>query len=241
MARLPSWLLARPIAHRGLHDDQRPENSPAACDAAVAGDYPIELDVRLGKGGEIVVFHDDDLARMTGAPGNVDDTAWATLRSLRLGGTDEPIPTLADVLARVRGRVPLVIDMKAGRTTGKLELAVHDALADYRGDVALQSFHPIGLAKVRRLSRTRVLGLLASDFVEEDLARPLKFILRRLFLAPLSLPDYVGYDLRCLPFWATTAARKLGVGLLAWTVRTEDDLLRARSLADNVIFENIRP
>jgi len=94
---------------------------------------------------------------------------------------------------------------------------------------------------VRRLSRTRVLGLLASDFVEEDLARPLKFILRRLFLAPLSLPDYVGYDLRCLPFWATAVARKLGVGLLAWTVRTEDDLLRARSLADNVIFENIRP
>lgn len=241
MARLPRWLLARPIAHRGLHDHERPENSLAACDAAVAADYPIELDVRLGPGGEIVVFHDDDLERMTGEKGRVDDAPWAKLSTLRLAGTDEPIPLLADVLARVRGRVPLVIDMKAGRRTGPLELAVEAAVADYRGDVALQSFHPIALAKVRRVSRTRVLGLLASDFVDDDLSPPLKWVLRRLLLGPLSLPDYVGYDLRCLPFWATTAARKLGVGLLAWTIRTDADLVRGRALADNVIFESVRP
>jgi glycerophosphoryl diester phosphodiesterase len=241
MPHVPPWLLARPIAHRGLHDHERPENSLASFDAAVAADYPIELDVRLGPGGDIIVFHDDDLERMTGAKGRVDDAPWSRLETLRLGGTDEPIPRLRDVLDRVKGRVPLVIDMKASRHAGKLELAVHEALADYKGDVALQSFHPIGLAKIRRVSRSRVLGVLASDFVEDDLARPLKYILRRLFLAPLSIPDYVGYELRCLPFWATDVARKAGLALLAWTVRSEADLLRARALADNVIFEGIRP
>ena len=239
--RAPAWLLARPIAHRGLHDAQRPENSLAACDAAVAADYPIELDVHLGNTGELVVFHDDELGRMTGASGSLADTPWSRLSSLRLAGTDEPIPRLEQVLARVRGRVPLILDLKSGRAPGKLEDAVTAALANYRGEIALQSFNPFAIARLRRASRSRVLGLLSCEFDAADLSRLEKFALRRLLLAPLAMPNYVGYELRCLPYWAASAARRFGVALVAWTVRSEAELARAAALADNCIFEVVRP
>lgn len=236
-----TWLLARPVAHRGLHDALRPENSLAAFDAACDAGYPIELDVHLGADGTLPVFHDETLTRMTGATGGIHDTPRSRLDALRLAGTDERIPSLPEVLARVRGRVPLVIELKTRRGGPGLVPAVLDALASYRGEVALQSFDPRTLAAIRRREPSRALGLLASDFRGGDVSRLERFVLRRLLLAPLSRPDYVGYELRCLPYWATTLARRLGTPVLAWTIRTAQDLSRSRRVADNCIFEGVRP
>src|SRR5580693_9907041 len=65
----PGWLTSRPIAHRGLHDlaAGRPENSLAAFEAAAEAGYPCELDVQLTDSGELIVLHDADLTRVTGA------------------------------------------------------------------------------------------------------------------------------------------------------------------------------
>ena len=54
------WLFDRPIAHRGLHDEQYPENSMPAYEQAIAHDFNIEIDVHVSKDGEVVVFHDDN-------------------------------------------------------------------------------------------------------------------------------------------------------------------------------------
>jgi glycerophosphoryl diester phosphodiesterase len=239
--RTPAWLLTRPIAHRGLHGSDGPENSLAAFDAAIASGYPIELDVHLAAGGELAVFHDRELARMTGVEGHVDRMPWARLSTLRLAGSDEPIPELSQVLARVRGRVPLVVELKPSGRPAALCRAVLAAIADYAGELALQSFDPLLLARLRRGGCRRPIGVLASDFVDQTLPPLQKVVLRNLLLAPLSRPSYVGYQLRCLPHPAATAARRLGCALVAWTIRSEAELLRARELADNVIFESVRP
>ncbi|HKH33089.1 MAG TPA: glycerophosphodiester phosphodiesterase family protein, partial [Beijerinckiaceae bacterium] len=69
----PDWLVARPIAHRGLHDAAagRIENTLSAADAAIAGGYPIECDVQDTADGEAVVFHDFTLDRLTAEDGFV--------------------------------------------------------------------------------------------------------------------------------------------------------------------------
>lgn len=239
--RPPAWLLARPIAHRGLHDAERPENSLAAYDAAIAAGYPIELDVHLGSGGELLVFHDRELERMTGAPGWIDRVPWSVLSTLRLSATDEPIPLLPQVLARVDGRVPVVVELKPSERGAALCRAVIDALADYHGAVAVQSFDPRLLARLRAARFRGPLGVLASDFADQHMGRLQKLVLRNLVLAPASLPSYIGYQLRCLPHPAATLARRFGCAIVAWTIRSQDDLERARGLADNVIFENVRP
>src|SRR5262249_31300242 len=109
---MPPWLLRLPIAHRGLHGLDVPENSLAAFRAAMRRGYAIEFDVRLAKDDVPVVFHDAALGRMTGVAGLVAETAVAALRELRLNGSEEHVPTLAEVLRVVNGRVPLLIELK---------------------------------------------------------------------------------------------------------------------------------
>jgi len=137
-----SWLTRRPIAHRGLHDarDARPENSLAAFDRACALGFPAELDARLTRDREVVVFHDRALRRLTGAAGRVEDRRAADIRALRLLGTTERVPTLREVLDLVGGRVPLLVELKSSVLWPALERAALAALDGYAGDVAIQSF-----------------------------------------------------------------------------------------------------
>lgn len=138
-----SWLTARPIAHRGLHDSNKSvwENTLTAFGRATERDYAIECDVHLTLDGEVVVLHDNDLKRLTGAEGYVWQRTAAELAAMPVGGTSDCIPTLREVLDFVAGRVALVIELKgiAGHDGGLVE-AVSQALLGYRGNVAIMSF-----------------------------------------------------------------------------------------------------
>ena len=78
-------------------------------EAAIAGGYAIECDVQPSADGEAMVFHDDALPRLTGAPGLVSDHPASVLAGMKLTGTAEGIPTLAEILALVAGRTPLLM------------------------------------------------------------------------------------------------------------------------------------
>ena len=238
---VPGWLTDRPIAHRGLHDAEAPENTMAAFEAAAAAGYPIELDVHLSRDGEIVVFHDHRLDRLTEHRGRVSQRDWSELRAMTVGGTRERIPSLPEVVARIDGRVPIVVEIKNTARAGPLELAVASLLRSAPGRYTVQSFNPWTLLWFSRNAPTHPRGLLSCDFTDEDLPLHEKLLLQHLAPAPFVRPTYIGYDLRCLPHWAPTAARALGLPLLAWTVRTLADLTRATDLADNIIFESLRP
>ncbi len=110
--RLAPDFLRLPIAHRGLHGPGVPENSMAAFRAAIAAGYGIECDIQRASDGTALVFHDDDLPRLTGAEGLVSALGIDALSQLRIMGSAEPIPTLAELLDEVAGRVPLLIEIK---------------------------------------------------------------------------------------------------------------------------------
>lgn len=107
-----SWLLATPVAHRGYHGPGIPENSCAAFRAAIRNGYTIELDVHATKDDVLVVFHDDNLVRMTSYNKTIEDCTFAEIQDLVLDATDEKIPALAEVLDSVHGRVGLLIEIK---------------------------------------------------------------------------------------------------------------------------------
>lgn len=102
-------------AHRGSHGTGGPlENTAAAFERAIAeGADGIELDVHLSRDGVPVVFHDETLARLTddADPRRIDRLDAATLTARRLVGGFH-MPTLADVLDLVAGRVALNIELK---------------------------------------------------------------------------------------------------------------------------------
>ena len=105
---LPPEFLSHPLAHRALHDRAkgRPENSRAAIRAAVAAGYGIEIDLQLSADGVAMVFHDEELGRLTEATGWVNQRSAAALGALRLRDAADGIPTLAEVLALIAGAVP---------------------------------------------------------------------------------------------------------------------------------------
>ena len=82
----PDWLIARPIAHRGLHDASNGviENTLAAAEAAAAENFAIECDVQLSRDEEVFVFHDDTLDRLTDATGALIEKSAAELGEARI-------------------------------------------------------------------------------------------------------------------------------------------------------------
>ena len=238
----PDWLRERPIAHRGLHGDGVPENSLAAFEAAVDAGYPIELDVRLTADGVPVVCHDERLQRLCGIDAAVDEVEWAELSELTLLDSDQSVPTFEAVLQVVDGEVPVLVEVKNRGRPGSVESAVAAVLDGYGGPFAVQSFNPLTVGWFRRhrpgWPRGQVAGTLRNAPDVGPLAR---FTCRRLLASPLARPDFVAYEHDALPYWPVTLHRKLGVPVLAWTVQTPAALERARRLADNVIFESVRP
>jgi len=105
-------------AHRGA-SAAAPENSMAAFRAAMeAGADYSELDVQRTRDGEIVVVHDGDLLRMGGDPRKVAQMTAADVAAVDIGrGHVPPMagehpPTLAEVIAMVRGRMKLNVELK---------------------------------------------------------------------------------------------------------------------------------
>ncbi|QFR32180.1 glycerophosphodiester phosphodiesterase family protein [Ancylobacter sp. TS-1] len=245
----PAWLTACPVAHRALHDAARGviENTPSAVDAALARGYAIEVDIQLSADGEALVFHDDTLERLTTATGPAAALTAAALKALDLRDTGDRMMTLGELLARVGGRVPLVIELKS-RFDGDTAVAARAAeiLAGYDGPAALMSFDPDLVAAVRRLAPHIPRGITMEhryDDPEWDFLSPAtKFAWGNLLHFPRTRPDFVAHYVRELPSTAVSLARHaVALPLLTWTVRTPEDRAVAARHADQMIFEGFLP
>lgn len=237
-----SWIVKSPIAHRGLHGDKIPENSISAFKQAVKNKYPIELDITALADGTPVVFHDERLARMTGADGFISSLNITDLENFKLNGTKEKIPTLAEVLEVVDGKVPLLIEIKNKGKVGQFEKAVWKELIKYDGEYAIQSFNPYTLEWFKINAPKIKRGQLASFFKNNDEITGIKkYALKRMLLnKKVSEPNFVVYDGTDVP---NKYLRKYYgvVPVLTYTIRTEGEELRLKGFCDNIIFEDYTP
>ena len=227
-------------AHRGLHrlGTACVENSLPAFTAAVEGGFGIECDVRLSADGIVFVFHDSTLDRLTAEHGRLVDRSAEALDAITLSG-DGPIPRLSTLLALVTGRVPLLIELKIdrGERVAPLCRAVRDALADYAGPVAVMSFHP----GVARWFRTYAPDVPRGLVVTEEGGRGRWNAARRSLAMRLVAPDFLAHDIRDLPGPFARLARRRGLPVLSWTVRTAQHWQTVRAYADAAIFEGEPP
>lgn len=235
-----TWLVETPIAHRGLHDKNAPENSLLAFSKAIEKGYAIELDVQLLADNTVVVFHDESLARMTGNDGYLKYLGKDDLKALSLKGTKEKIPTLQEVLALVDGKVPLLIEIKNKHKVGNLEQQTIDLLKDYQGEYAVQSFNPYSLGYFKAHAPNILRGQLSGYFKDEKMNWATKFSLKHMLLnKKVSQPDFISYEAEHLPNRFVKKWKKLP--LLAWTVESKEEYLKVIKHCDNIIFQNFDP
>jgi glycerophosphoryl diester phosphodiesterase len=231
-----------PVAHRGLWTPGgAPENSLAAFQAACAKDYAIELDVQLTADGQAVVFHDDRLERLTGAEGRLRDHTAAELGALKLSGTDETIPTLADALAVIGHRAMVYIELKTPfGEVGELEKKVSEILIDHNGPIAVIGFNPYSHAWFAD-HHPQILRGLDSYGWNDDNARKLAPELRKSLAAleqvELARPDFLALGLDMLPSARADVFRGKGMPIIAWTVRSPEQWDAVSDHCDNLIFE----
>jgi glycerophosphoryl diester phosphodiesterase len=246
-ARLAA-LTGRPIAHRGLHNAARGiiENTASAAVAAIAENYGIEADLQISADGEAMVHHDDALGRLTDGAGASRDLSAAALRRVPFRATADRMLTLGELIDLVAGRTPLLIELKS-RFDGDPRLAARAAalLADYQGPVAVMSFDPAPVARLRDIAPKLARGIVAErryagagwGFLDSAQRRNLALLLH----GPQTRPAFLAYRVHDLAAIVPRLVRGMfALPVLAWTVRGAEDRAMAARFADQVIFEGFR-
>lgn len=229
------------FAHRGLHNRPKtvPENSLAAFAAAADAGYGIELDVQLSSDGEVVVFHDNNLNRVCGVDKRVCDVSYGELSKTRLCGTEETIPLFSEVLRCIRGRVPLIVELKTGKRNRELCQKTLRLINDYRGDVCIESFDPRIVAWFRFHAPRLLRGQLSSppeEYSPDDAPKALAFAMGNCLLNFLGRPQFIAYKIGRKPLTVRISER-LGAMRFCWT--SHEWIHEKRN--DGVIFEFYRP
>lgn len=228
------------IAHRGLHNNLIPENSLTAFKKCIERNIPFEFDIHLLKDGTIVVFHDDNLKRMTGLDKYLINCDYQEISKLYLKGTKEKIPTLDEVLELVNGKVLLDIELKYDHKRYLLENILLEKLKDYKGEVILKSFDFKTVLYLKKHTKSKV-GLLMYD-INKHKKETLwieRFILKRINFLKIVKPDFVACELSSLPLEDIKKYRDKGHDVYIWTVKTNDDLEKAKKYGDYFLVENI--
>lgn len=232
-------------AHRGLHDNagDAPENSLAAFKKAVKAGYGIEMDVQLTKDKVPVVFHDFTLERACGKEGKVYDYTWEELKEFRLFGSDQTIPRFEEVLAVVDGKVPLIIELKVEWMEIYVCTVADEILRKYKGTYCIESFNPMVLLWYRRYHNDVMRGQLADGFTKSKEFHGILYVfLQNLMMNGVAKPDFVAYNHKYAQNLSRRICRRLYGNLaVAWTIKSKEELEKARKQFDLFIFDSFIP
>ncbi|KAA2312544.1 phosphodiesterase [Pseudooceanicola sediminis] len=244
---LPQSFLHAPIAHRALHDRAagRPENSREAIAAAVAAGYGIEIDLQPSSDGVAMVFHDNTLDRLTGDTGPIKGRSAADLATTLLNDGPSGIPTFAEALEIVAGRVPLLVEIKdqdgqMGDAIGALEAAAAETARGYDGPLAFMSFNPHSVARMAELMPDTPRGLITAAYDPRDWTMLSPETCARLAAIPDMERTGASFISHHAPDLGRARVREIaqqGWPVLCWTIRSAAAEADARQLADNVTFE----
>lgn len=237
-----TWIAMSPIAHRGLHNNEDiPENSIASFKNAIKYKCPIEFDVTCLADGTPVIFHDEKLSRMTGKDGFITNSTKDEISKLNLLGTKEKIPTLAQALDIIAGKVPVLIEIKNFGKVGSLEKAIWKVLQNYSGDYAVESFNPYTLEWFKNNAPKVKRGQLASFFKDKEITGIRRFSLKRMLLnKKVSEPNFIVYKSEDMP--NKYVKKYFGkIPVIAYTIKNEEEENRILDYCDNIIFDSYIP
>ncbi len=231
----PDWLTGWEFAHRGLHKEGVPENSLAGAEGAIAAGMGIECDIQRSRDDHPMVFHDWELERLTGEKGETEEWTAEALEALTLRGTDQRPVRLATFLAKVAGRVPLLIEIKSmpGYDVEWTCSSVAWLLDTYSGAVAVMSFDPRVPIWFADNAPATLRGLVGTDSFENGF----EGVWRDAAALAAVRPDFLAIDVRDLVRPEAAAWRAQSRPLLTWTVRSPETRAVGLAHADALIAE----
>ena len=211
------------IAHRGIHYKYR-ENTIEAFRRAIIEGYTIELDVHLTKDNKVVIYHDDNLERLTGINKEIKKCTYNEILKII------NIPTLEEVLNLVKGRVAIIVEIKFNNKLGKLEREVANLLDNYEGNFAIQSFNPLSILWFKINRKNYIRGYLINSIFSKNPF--INYILRNLNI--ILKPNFIAINLKYLKHKKVQKLRKKYL-ILGYTVNNNNEYNNYYDYADNFI------
>lgn len=230
-------------AHRGLHNEQYPENSLAAFEHAKNKGYGMELDVQLTKDKQLIVLHDFNLLRACGIDLEVDSVDYEDLQQYPLFNSEYKIPLFSEVLECIDGLVPLIVEIKQKAGNCSVCEATYALLKDYKGFYVVESFNPIAMNWFYKFHPDIIRGQLSTSYAnDKKMASFMKKGLEYLLANVLSRPDFVAYDVNHVHNFSFQLLKKVfKTKTVLWTVKDEQTFTQYKQTFDCVIFENFEP
>lgn len=222
--------MIRNIAHRG-YSALYPENTLLAFEKAIeAGCDGIEFDVHLTGDGEIVIIHDEDVARTTDGKGLVKDMTLAQLKELD-AGSGQRIPTLAEYF-RLVADAPIVSNIELKNSIiwyDGLEEKVIAAAREHglMDRVLLSSFNHYSIARCKQLAPSVKCGLLCDCWIVDAGAYTARLGAECLHPAFYSLTPDIAEEIR-----------RHGIEINVWTVNNEKHARMVAGLGVTSIITN---
>jgi len=223
------------IAHRGASAIETENTVPAFARARADGADGVELDVMTCATGEIVVFHDDDLARLGHRPERIDETPFAVLRATTVGKGGQ-IPTLdevfeacgPDMLVNVELKIPDRSRAPLAPLVDAVAASIERARAAPR--VLVSSFHPWAVRAWMR----RMPGVPAGLLFERDAPLPLRRAWAAAWLRPHALnPEFALCSADRVAGW-----HRRGYMVNVWTVDDPAALAACRRMGVDGVITN---
>lgn len=217
------------IGHRGAMGyvaENTLESIQKAMDLGVDG---IEIDVHLCASGELVVFHDLTLDRITNGQGAISKFTLSELKKLKIGNNFE-IPTLEEVLNLINKTHTLNIELKgkdtASETSAIIEKYIKKNSWNY-SDFLISSFHKQELKEVRNINKSIPLALLTNVCSNDAL----KFA--ETIKANAIHPNYVLLNKEYV-----IEAQKRGFKVNTWTVNNLETIKRMKFYGVDAIISD---
>ncbi|RLL41122.1 glycerophosphodiester phosphodiesterase [Oceanobacillus piezotolerans] len=230
------------VAHRGA-SGHAPENTMSAFHKGVEmkADY-IEIDVQMTKDGELVVIHDTTVDRTTNGTGDVGDLTFEEIRELDAGSwfgegyAGEKVPTFEEILDTFRGKVGILIELKAPELYPGIEEKVADALTERNMErpnndkIIIQSFNHESMKISKELLPSIPHGVLAgmswADVTEEQLAEFATYA------------DYFNPNMNIVTHELVSNVHEAGMKIFAYTSRTQEQADRLFQLnVDGIVSD----
>jgi glycerophosphoryl diester phosphodiesterase len=157
------------IGHRGAKGHIAENTLESIKKALQLGVDGIEIDVHRCASGELVIFHDFTLDRMTNTSGEVSKFTLKQLKKVEVKGHTQ-IPTLSEVMAFVNNKCLLNIELK-GLDTPKEASRLIDFYVEKKGwdysNIIVSSFQKDLLETVYSVNKKIPLGVLTDTNLDE--------------------------------------------------------------------------
>ena len=218
------------IGHRGAMGHETENTIPSINKALELNVDMIEIDVFKIASGEIVVFHDDTVDRLTNGTGNIEDYTWEELQKLDVKGNHK-IPLLIDVIDVINRKVPLNIELKGAGTAEDVNTLIQ-VYIDKKGwkleNFLISSFNWEELKIMRKSNENIDIAVLIEDENPLD-AIPLAKELHAVAINP----DYEKLNLE-----NAKQIKEAGFKIFPWTVNEPEAILKMKEIGVDGIFTN---